>query len=194
MNLRLPIALSLAAVALLALGCLAMVRVGSTHPVPEEKSSGTEGVQDTHQRLREPAKPTATFNVTRPHKSGVQVVPEMEEVASRLNDASKDPIEDLQVVEQLIQFHTRVFHSIPGGGENVDIMRALTGGNAKHLALIPPDHPSLNETGELVDRWGTPFHFHPVSKRLLEVRSAGPDRQLWTEDDVDLSESGSAGG
>lgn len=175
------------ALVLLALGCLAMIRVGSSTS-QAGIASGVEGSKDQISvEERELLKPTATFNVTSPHPSGVQVVPEMAEVISHLLDESQDPFEDLQCVEEIIRFHSRVFRSIPSGGENVDIMRALTGGNSKKLALIPPDHPSLNEKGELVDRWGTPFHFHPVSSKILEVRSAGPDKILWTDDDLEIS-------
>jgi hypothetical protein len=41
----------------------------------------------------------------------------------------------------------------------------------------------VNAAGELTDRWGTPFFFHQVSKAQMEVRSAGPDRRMWTADD-----------
>ena len=38
--------------------------------------------------------------------------------------------------------------------------------------------------GELVDRWGTPYFFHSVSAEKMEIVSAGPDKELWTDDDV----------
>jgi hypothetical protein len=39
-----------------------------------------------------------------------------------------------------------------------------------------------------LDRFGTPYFFHPISETRIDVRSAGPDRKLWTEDDVWLGE------
>ena len=42
----------------------------------------------------------------------------------------------------------------------------------------------VHRDGELCDRWGTPFFFHAESAARMEIRSAGPDRRLWTEDDV----------
>ena len=42
----------------------------------------------------------------------------------------------------------------------------------------------INPNGELVDSWGTPFFFHQLSSMDLEIRSAGPDRIMWTTDDL----------
>jgi hypothetical protein len=69
-------------------------------------------------------------------------------------------------------------------GSNAEIMRALMGDNPKKAKLGPPDGLSLNANGELVDRWGTPFFFHQMSKDSMEIRSAGPDKQMWTGDDI----------
>jgi hypothetical protein len=44
----------------------------------------------------------------------------------------------------------------------------------------------MNSNGELMDRWGTPIFFHALSKDQMEIRSAGPDRVMWTADDVIL--------
>jgi hypothetical protein len=38
----------------------------------------------------------------------------------------------------------------------------------------------------LLDRWGTPYYFHPIARNVLGLRSAGPDGKLWTADDVVL--------
>ena len=69
-------------------------------------------------------------------------------------------------------------------GTNADIMKAVMGGNPKQARLGPPEGQQLNGNGELVDRWGTAYFFHAVSRNDMEIRSAGPDRKMWTEDDV----------
>jgi len=69
-------------------------------------------------------------------------------------------------------------------GTNAEIIRALTGKNRLGLSLIPPDHPAINHEGELIDRWGTPFRFHQWSGTVMEITSAGPDRDFATADDV----------
>lgn len=69
-------------------------------------------------------------------------------------------------------------------GENADITAALAGANRLELALIPKKHSAINASGELCDRWGTPFRFHQLSGEQMEIRSAGPDRKFATEDDA----------
>jgi hypothetical protein len=69
-------------------------------------------------------------------------------------------------------------------GTNAEIMKAVMGDNPKQARLGPPEGQQLNEKGELVDRWGTPYFFHQMSRTDMEIRSAGPDRILWTEDDI----------
>lgn len=68
-------------------------------------------------------------------------------------------------------------------GTNAEIMGAVMGGNEKHATLGPPEGMKLNDKGELIDRWGTPYFFHQLSRDHMEIRSAGPDRVMWTDDD-----------
>ena len=69
-------------------------------------------------------------------------------------------------------------------GTNAEIMRALMGDNPRQAKLGPPEGQTLNDDGELVDRWGTPLFFHQLSRTVMEIRSAGPDKVMWTEDDI----------
>ena len=41
-----------------------------------------------------------------------------------------------------------------------------------------------NDDGELVDEWETPYFFHANSRTDMDVRSAGPDQVMYTEDDL----------
>ena len=69
-------------------------------------------------------------------------------------------------------------------GTNPEITAALTGRNPKQINFITPESGlRVNENGELVDAWGTPFFFHQLSGREMEIRSAGEDRKMWTFDD-----------
>ena len=51
-----------------------------------------------------------------------------------------------------------------------------------------PEPRNWNPQGYLkslpVDPWGTPYFFHQLSSTEMEIRSAGPDKRLWTDDDV----------
>lgn len=69
-------------------------------------------------------------------------------------------------------------------GDNQDFVRFLTGDNSHRLAWIPPDHPRVDSQDRLLDRWGTPVFFHRLSATTTALRSAGPDRELWTDDDI----------
>jgi hypothetical protein len=69
-------------------------------------------------------------------------------------------------------------------GTHAEIMKSIMGGNPKGAMLGPPEGLPLNENSELIDRWGTPYFFHQLTRDVMEIRSAGPDRILWTGDDV----------
>ncbi len=68
-------------------------------------------------------------------------------------------------------------------GTNAEIMAATMGDNPKQAKLGPPEGVKLNEKGELLDRWDTPYFFHQLSRDHMEIRSAGADKVMWTEDD-----------
>jgi len=51
-------------------------------------------------------------------------------------------------------------------------------------ALLPTHHAALDSQARVIDRWGTPLHIHALGSGRFELRSAGPDRKLWTQDDV----------
>lgn len=101
---------------------------------------------------------------------------------------SDQPAEaDLAFIQDLLKTYRAAYRENPFGGENEEIVAGLTGRNARGLVVLPPEHPSINERGQLLDRWGTPYHFHALSREIMEVTSAGPDLQLFTDDDVRLS-------
>ena len=70
-------------------------------------------------------------------------------------------------------------------GNNAEITKALNGGNPKQISFLRPDAGyTVSANGELLDSWGTPYFFHQLSAKETEIRSAGPDRKMWTEDDL----------
>jgi hypothetical protein len=69
-------------------------------------------------------------------------------------------------------------------GNNAEITAALMGKNPKGINFIRADAGlNVNSNGELVDAYGTPFFFHQLSGTVMEIRSAGQDRKMWTFDD-----------
>jgi hypothetical protein len=69
-------------------------------------------------------------------------------------------------------------------GANEELAAALLGKNAVGLEFVSGDSAALNEKGQLVDRWGTPYHLHKLAESYFEIRSAGADRKLFTGDDL----------
>jgi hypothetical protein len=69
-------------------------------------------------------------------------------------------------------------------GANEELAAALLGKNKAELAFVSAGSAALNERGQLVDRWGTPLFFHARARDRVDIRSAGPDGKMWTEDDV----------
>lgn len=97
------------------------------------------------------------------------------------------PIRDLVCLNNLIFEFTTNFKepdSLPTTG-NADIVRALQGDNSDNLVFIESDFEFINEKGEIVDRWGTPLYFHFINANAPSIRSAGIDKQHWTEDDIE---------
>jgi hypothetical protein len=67
----------------------------------------------------------------------------------------------------------------------------LRGQNAARERFLPEGHPALDAEGRLVDRWGVPLFFHALGGGRYELRSAGPDRKMWTADDIHRNSDGS---
>jgi hypothetical protein len=107
--------------------------------------------------------------------------------AGQLRASKPEPqpqgVADLEGVRFMLRdFRTRLGENPVGS--NAEIMRQVMGGNSAGARLGPRAGQSLNEAGELLDRWGTPYFFHQLSRTSMEIRSAGPDRRLWTADDL----------
>lgn len=92
--------------------------------------------------------------------------------------------DDFELIEQIFSAYRLIYKENPVGTENFEFVEALLGENPKKVYFIAPDHSSITSDKQLLDRWGTPYRFHPISGTNLEIHSAGPDGEWWTEDDV----------
>jgi hypothetical protein len=62
-------------------------------------------------------------------------------------------------------------------GSPAEIIAALTGGNTRKIIFIEVPSDQLNEKGEFVDPWGTPYHFVPTDPaEKPHVYSLGPNK------------------
>ena len=106
--------------------------------------------------------------------------------------ASTSLTEDLELLRRVnISFVTLVKnHANLAIGCNADLADALRGKNDYKQRFISDSHPALNDKGQIIDRYLTPIHLHVPSAGRYEIRSAGADKTLWTEDDVEILPSG----
>lgn len=94
-----------------------------------------------------------------------------------------DEKQDLENVRRMFgDYRTRMGENPVGS--NAEIMKKVMGDNPVGARLGPPEGQSINAEGELVDRWGTAYFFHQLAADKMEIRSAGPDKRMWTADDV----------
>jgi len=97
----------------------------------------------------------------------------------------EDQKKALDAIDNL-EFTFRDFASALGGnpvGTNAEITATLLGDNLKQVKLPIPAGSSQNDQAELCDPWNSPWFFHQLSGTKMEIRSAGPDRILYTTDD-----------
>ncbi|MGJ8672508.1 hypothetical protein [Rubritalea sp.] len=111
----------------------------------------------------------------------VQYTPAL--TTSRTFTDSPSPRHSLSVIKQLLKHYRFAYQENPVGVENFEITEQLLGMNPKKIVFIASDSSALRGN-ELVDQWGTPYFFHALSGQNMEIRSAGPDQTLWTEDDI----------
>jgi len=105
-----------------------------------------------------------------------------------LGSADSPPSMDAATVLSNMRVTVNQYRSMFGEnpvGTNPEITRALNGDNPKQARFIKEELGlRINGGGELVDYWGTPFFFHQLSGTEMEIHSAGPDKVMWTADDL----------
>lgn len=94
------------------------------------------------------------------------------------------PVTALENMRTMIRQYTLRFGGNPVG-DNSEITAALNGKNPKQVMFLNPDDGArINAKGQLVDNWDSPYFFHQLSRTEMEIQSAGPDRRMWTADDL----------
>lgn len=97
--------------------------------------------------------------------------------------ADLPPLTVLDKARVLIHNYHAAFGENPVG-TNPEITAALKGKNPKQINFVEDSNLRVNDQGEMVDGYGTPFFFHQISGQEMEIRSAGKDRIMWTPDDL----------
>lgn len=145
-----------------------------------------EGKKQTERRIQ--PDPQETVIPTPTIQPGIQrlppggIDPALSAQADGLHNEQEPPERDLEIIADFISTYSKGIGANPIG-DNADITAALTGTQGHKGRVFPPNHKSIRN-GQLIDRWGTPFWFHPNSGNQMEIRSAGPDKELFTQDDI----------
>lgn len=156
------------ALALLGLLAWLLLNTGSK-PVPPPSPARQESP------LPQPAAPTAAASLL-----------------AGYGDPTTEPNDDLRKLHRVVTGYFSVVKDSskhPIGG-NADLAAALRGENPNREIFLPAAHPIFSADGLLLDRWGSPLVVHPEAWRELELRSAGPDRIPYTDDDLVLQPNG----
>jgi hypothetical protein len=161
---------------------LAILVLGLIWWIPRHRPAGSAGSATLPGTSSPPALTAANSRTPGPYANE-----EPSHLADRLDAPTSDIASDLRVLNDIFVQYRSAIHGENPVGENVEITAALTGRNKLGFSFIPKNHPAINARGELCDRWGTPFFFHQLSGTQMEIRSAGPDRKLWTDDDKVLT-------
>jgi len=144
--------------------------------VPEETSAA-----DTNSVLPGPVAPRA-----KPVALAALEEPPAPVEATDNNPSSLPPATVLENMRAVFRQYNQRFGGNPVGS-NREITATLGGQNPQQAIFINPDDGArVNGRGELVDNWNTPYFFHQLSRTEMEIRSAGPDRRMWTSDDLVL--------
>jgi hypothetical protein len=75
------------------------------------------------------------------------------------------------------------FGSYPTG-DGAQVLKKLFGDNPKKIEFLSPQNRSINQAGELLDPWGTPFIINFPSTNSFVISSAGPNKQNGDADDI----------
>jgi hypothetical protein len=177
-NLVLPLLATLAAIGLV----LQLHYRASESPTPVHAREISK-IQPLYPVANPPASPVASSN-------------RFENIGSTMlaDYASPDttPEHDLTSLAQLIDNFTLLVKTATDRplSLNEDWSQALRGLNPSRQPFLPENHAIFNADHQLIDRWGCPLFFHAEAKGQYAIRSAGPDRRLWTEDDLQRNPDG----
>jgi len=156
----------------------APANVSTNQAATEDSTAEVDDTRDSNENVSADIVPAGQRSATRQ-------IP-IENVAGPEPLPGLTPAAVLRNMRSVVRNYSAQFGGNPFGN-NREITAKLNGGNTKQVVFLKEeDGMQINERGELIDNWGTPFFFHQISGTEMEIRSAGPDRKMWTSDDLVL--------
>ena len=165
-----------------ALVCAVVATLVWQFTAPPVESTPFPSAKKTKPQAAQPAAPPAPVIQTSSKPDPRSIDPDIQRMADELASKEQTPMRDLEIVNEFVTLYSKAFQGNPIG-MNEDITAVLTGHNYTKGILFPPNSPMIVK-GQLVDRWGSPYWFHPSSGTQMEIRSPGPDKNLFTLDDI----------
>ncbi len=162
--------------------CLLLIRKPAAQLNPISPSVVTDKSGETNVSVTAKVLPTTAAVATT--VANQEISPSSTATAPTPEDAALPAATVLDNMRVVIHNYGATFGENPVGN-NAEITAALAGKNPKQINFIS-DVAGLrvNGNGELVDAYGTPFFFHQLSGKVMEIHSAGEDRKMWTFDDL----------
>jgi len=160
----------------------------SINETPVEAAATTSSQAPESASTPEPVEPSepAALPTTPPPKPVALAATEEPPIGPELGEADSGltPVTVLENMRAAFRQYSLRFGGNPVGN-NSEITAALNGQNPRQVVfLTPEDGARFNVRGEMVDHWNTPYFFHQLSRTQMEIRSGGPDRRMWTADDL----------
>lgn len=117
-----------------------------------------------------------------------KVVPEQQMGDEMLADYASESSDGKADIELFYHYLQNVFLLIKSRDShqyaiNEDLADFLRGKNDYKTPYVSANSHIFNDDQMIVDRWGTPIHIHTISRDRFELRSAGPDKKLFSDDD-----------
>lgn len=131
--------------------------------------------------MMEPGKKDARFD--RRENGKILYTPSI--ASSKKLEKAQTAEEQIGVLQEILKHCHYLYKQHPTGADNADITKYLTGDNPKNVVFIPKDSSAI-VAGQIVDTWGAPYFFHSQSSDKTVIKSAGPDKKLWNDDDITL--------
>jgi hypothetical protein len=174
---------------LLAVGAAIIAAIVFTKSRRDSRAEGAAPAPATAQHAA-PAANAAMPSPAPPTRTSERTFAEL--ILAEYADPARTPEEDLRAMARTLgNFALLVKGDNPLPlGSNEEIAAALRGKNRAQLRALSEAHSVFDPQGRLIDRWGTPLYFHAQSRDRLEIRSAGPDREMWTDDDLHRKHDG----
>ena len=161
--------------------CLFYVPAQKVQEISHQKS------QEVRRSVRRSADPITPARIAMVPPKSEELAPiHYHPMADAIGKPGFPPEKEIAAVMQFFQLYRENFGAFPAGEGNAQFMNALRGNNPTHLPIFPLSHPRLDAKGNLLDSWGKPYIFHAVSRDRLEIRSSGPDGEIFTADDLTL--------